>query len=131
MSNSSSSSMTSSTMSSESAPMSSMNAVFRVTVSLFTARCSQTISITRCSTDTVHPPGGGNDRDRRNPRLRPAAMAPGTLYKFDPDQPLGPDGVLHGGRNYPNKTLLTGQEKGKIDPRPVFSCQTEITGKKR
>ena len=31
--------------------------VLRVTVSLFTARCSHTISMTRCSTDTLNPPG--------------------------------------------------------------------------
>ena len=57
ISNSSSSSMTSSTMSSESAPTSSMNEVLRVTCSLLTPRFSQTISITRSSTEgTANPP---------------------------------------------------------------------------
>src|SRR5262249_9397766 len=51
MSNSSSSSMTSSTISRESAPMSSINEVLRVTCSLLTPRFSQTISITRSSTE--------------------------------------------------------------------------------
>src|SRR5438874_1928820 len=68
ISNSSSSSMTSSTMSSESAPISSVNEVERVTCSLFTPRFSQTISITRSSTegtidssqaDTAGPAGDG------------------------------------------------------------------------
>src|SRR5262245_59291836 len=49
ISNSSSSSMTSSTMSRESAPTSSMKEVLRVTCSLLTPRFSQTISITRSS----------------------------------------------------------------------------------
>src|SRR5262249_28651256 len=53
ISNSSSSSMTSSTMSRESAPMSSMNEVERVTCSLLTPRFSQTMSITRSSTDAT------------------------------------------------------------------------------
>src|SRR5438309_1970417 len=51
ISNSSSSSMTSSTISSESAPISSVNEVERVTCSLLTPRFSQTISITRSSTE--------------------------------------------------------------------------------
>src|SRR5438445_4011386 len=53
ISNSSSSSMTSSTMSRESAPMSSVKEVERVTCSLFTPRFSQTIAITRSSTEAT------------------------------------------------------------------------------
>src|SRR5260370_41396990 len=53
ISNSSSSSMTSSTMSSESAPTSSIKEVERVTCSLLTPRFSQTISITRSSTEAT------------------------------------------------------------------------------
>src|SRR5215475_11952923 len=61
ISNSSSSSMTSSTMSRESAPMSSWKEVERVTCSLFTPRFSQTISMTRSSTEgtVLFLPGGG------------------------------------------------------------------------
>src|SRR2546422_999921 len=51
ISNSSSNSMTSSTISRESAPISSVKEVERVTCSLFTPRFSQTISITRSSTE--------------------------------------------------------------------------------
>src|SRR6516225_9740976 len=53
ISNSSSSSITSSTMSSESAPMSSWNLVSRLTWSLLTPRFSQTISMTRSSTEAT------------------------------------------------------------------------------
>src|SRR5438067_10246878 len=66
ISNSSSNSMTSSTISSESAPMSSVNEVERVTCSLFTPRFSQTIAITRSSIEATvqsssehRPPGPG------------------------------------------------------------------------
>src|SRR4029079_13250626 len=53
MSNSSSSSMTSSTVSSESAPRSFTNEVSGVIFSLSTPSCSATISITRSATDAT------------------------------------------------------------------------------
>src|SRR5438046_1937855 len=57
ISNSSSSSMTSSTISRESAPISSVKEVLRVTCSLLTQRLSQTIVITRSSVvATISPP---------------------------------------------------------------------------
>ena len=74
MSNSSSSSMTNSTMSSESAPMSSMNVVVRLIFSLSYAKWSQTMSITRCSTDTVRP--SGRWRGHRESRGRAGSNRP-------------------------------------------------------
>src|SRR5262249_36823897 len=66
ISNSSSSSMTSSTMSSESAPTSSVKEVERVTCSLLTPRFSQTISITRSSTEgTIESSQSGPQSDRK------------------------------------------------------------------
>src|SRR5258708_4872699 len=81
ISNSSSSSMTSSTMSSESAPTSSWNEVCRVTCSLFTPRFSQTISMTRSSTEaTVGTSQLDHKRQFRKDIRRPPRNRPFRLY---------------------------------------------------
>src|SRR6266542_4273442 len=80
ISNSSSSSITSSTMSSESAPMSSWNDVLRVTCSLFTPRLSHTIWMMRSSVvATRSPPKAARKHlksEHRRPRSRPGSQQP-------------------------------------------------------
>src|SRR5262245_61828475 len=80
ISNSSSSSMTSSTISRESAPMSSVKEVLRVTCSLLTPRFSQTMLITRSSVvATIRSSQSGSGRA---PRAAPRSGAPEAPSRF-------------------------------------------------
>src|SRR5947208_7134031 len=91
ISNSSSNSITSSTMSRESAPTSSIKDVERVTCSLLTPRFSQTISMTRSSTEgTIQSSQSGAD---------PQAAARASKHFFPafgyvPQQPYTGQGFL-------------------------------------
>src|SRR5262249_41877939 len=80
ISNSSSSSMTSSTMSRESAPTSSVKEVWRVTCSLLTPRFSHTISITRSSTEGTLRSSLGGFLGRPEKRRRHKLPVPASGY---------------------------------------------------
>src|SRR5260370_21594310 len=111
ISNSSSSSMTSSTISSESAPMSSVKEVERVTCSVLTPRFSQTISITRSSTEgTTYPPKADADRPVT------AAIAPGEISPasgYVPQRTHAGQGNLTNPRNLTRRGGRCAMVKGK------------------
>src|SRR5437773_10244627 len=97
ISNSSSSSITSSTISRESAPTSSWKEVWRVTCSLLTPRFSQTISITRSSTEGTTDSSqkvarwcAGGEFETRG--FREAAHHPGYLHEGCPASKRDPGG---------------------------------------
>src|SRR4051794_18117536 len=98
MSNSSSSSMTSSTVSSESAPRSFTNEVSGVIFSLSTPSCSATISITRSATDATVTDlqagicGAGSDpQDPRNGSKTVLFQAGLRLNRIEEIRNLGQD----------------------------------------
>src|SRR5262249_44853771 len=114
ISNSSSSSITSSTISRESAPISSVNEVERVTCSLFTPRFSQTISMTRSSTEgTIESSQPDADRSAHGGEGQVPTMPLPSGY-LPQAPPVGQDDLLAAqGRDNYRGTPHT-SKKGKI-----------------
>src|SRR5262245_20643652 len=123
ISNSSSSSITSSTMSSESAPMSSVKEVLSVTCSLFTPRLSQTIwmtfSLISSRLFTTHPPKA--DRYKRRHDL---FCAWGKA--LSPSQPAALTETAHGISTYVPYAVVNRQDISGLARIPPPTDKTQV-----